>query len=140
MTSFKDFLNEQFKDDKQLEKDFYKGLEKTRISVEITAFREKAGLTQTELAKRVGTSQSAVARMENSDYQNYSIRTLRKIAEVLDLELVVSLKGKKQPDEPVIKTNKVISLSDYQAKSRYAKGYSFDTFEPFKPIKKIVGA
>jgi transcriptional regulator with XRE-family HTH domain len=98
MTSFKDFLQDQFKDDKNLEKDFYKGLEKTRIAIEIAAAREKAGLTQTELARRVGMSQSAIARMENTGYQNYSIRTLRKIAKVLELELFVTLRDKKQPN------------------------------------------
>jgi hypothetical protein len=44
--------------------------------------------------------------MENADYQNYSIRTLRKIAEVLDLELLVSLRDKKLPAEPVLKPQK----------------------------------
>jgi hypothetical protein len=44
--------------------------------------------------------------MENADYQNYSIRTLRKIAEVLDLELLVSLRDKKLPAEPAMKPQK----------------------------------
>ena len=103
MTGFKDFLKEQFKADKDLEKDFYKGLEKSRIAIEIAAFREREGLTQAELARRVGTSQSAIVRMENADYQNYSIRTLRKISEVLDLELLVSLRDKKLPAELAMK-------------------------------------
>jgi len=98
MTTFKDFLKDQLKGDKDLEKNFYKGLEKTRIAIEIAAAREKAGLTQMELARRAGSSQSAIARMENTDYQNYSIRTLRKIAEVLNLELVVTLRDKQLSD------------------------------------------
>ena len=140
MTSFKDFLQDQFKDDKNLEKDFYKGLEKTRIAIEIAAAREKAGFTQTELARRVGTSQSAIARMENTDYQNYSIRTLRKIAEVLELELVVTLRDKKQPAEPAVKPDNVISIKDYLLTRRYSLGrYTFsDPF--FKPKKGTVGA
>jgi len=140
MTNFKDFLKEQFKADKELEKDFYKGLEKSRIAIEIAAFREKEGLTQAELARRVGTSQSAIARMENADYQNYSIRTLRKIAEVLDLELLVSLRDKKLPAEPVLKPQNIFSLQEYRMKSRSASGdYEFP--EPFfKPQKKTVGA
>ena len=140
MTNFKDFLKEQFKADKDLEKDFYKGLEKSRIAIEINAFRERAGLTQAELARRVGTSQSAVARMENADYQNYSIRTLRKIAEVLDLELLVSLRDKKLPVEPVLKPQKVYSIQDYRLKSRSASGgYEFPG-PFFKPSKKSIGA
>lgn len=139
MTSFKDFLKEQFKEDKDLEKDFYKGLEKSRIAIEITAFRERSGLTQAELARRVGTSQSAIARMENADYQNYSIRTLRKIAEVLDLELLVSLRDKKLSAEPALKPQKVFSLQEYRLKSKSRPGgYKF-TGPLFKPQKSTMG-
>jgi transcriptional regulator with XRE-family HTH domain len=140
MTRFKDFLKEQFKEDNELEKDFYKGLEKSRIAIEIAVFREKAGLTQAELARRVGTSQSAIARMENADYQNYSIRTLRKIAEVLGLELLVSLRDKKLPAEPALKPQKIVSLQEYRLKSRSASG-SYEFPGPFfKPQKKTMGA
>jgi len=140
MTNFKDFLKEQFKEDKDLEKDFYKGLEKSRIAIEITAFREKEGLTQAELARRVGTSQSAIARMENADYQNYSIRTLRKIAGVLDLELLVSLRNKKLSAEPVLKPQNVYSIQDYRPKSRSTSG-GYEFGGPFfNPSKRTVGA
>jgi len=140
MTRFKDFLKEQFKKDNELEKDFYKGLEKSRIAIEIAVFREKAGLTQAELARRVGTSQSAIARMENADYQNYSIRTLRKIAEVLGLELLVSLRDKKLPAEPVLKLQKIVSLQEYRLKSRTVQGgYEFPG-PFFKPQKRTMGA
>ena len=139
MTNFKDFLKEQFKEDKDLEKDFYKGLEKSRIAIEIAAFREREGLTQAELARSVGTSQSAIARMENADYQNYSIRTLRKIAEMLDLELLVSLQDKKLPAEPVLKPHNIISLQEYRQKSRSdSGGYKFQG-PFFKPQNSTMG-
>ena len=38
----------------------------------------------------VGTSQSAVARVENADYDGHSIRTLAKIARALKLRLQVN--------------------------------------------------
>jgi transcriptional regulator with XRE-family HTH domain len=140
MTSFKEFLKEQFKRDNDFENDFYKGLEKCRIAIEIAAFREKEGITQVELARRVGTSQSAIARMENADYQNYSIRTLRKIAEVLDLELLVSLRDKKLPAESMLKPHNIFSLQEYRLKSKSASGgYKFPG-PFFKPQKKTIGA
>lgn len=43
--------------------------------------RLKAGLTQSDVAKRVGTTSSAISRYENAEYDRYEIRTLRKIAE-----------------------------------------------------------
>ena len=52
MKSLRSVLEEKFKD-KKYEKDFYRGLEKTRVAVEITMHREKAGLTQEELADKL---------------------------------------------------------------------------------------
>ena len=93
MKKFREFLKEEFKD-KEFEKSYYKGLEKARVAIEITLFREKKGLTQEKLAELIGTSQSAIARLEDTDYNAYSLNTLRKIADALDLELVVSLREK----------------------------------------------
>lgn len=95
MKSLKELLEKQFKDKKFKEK-FYKGLEKTRIAAEISYYREKRGITQAQLAKLLGTSQSTVARLEDPFYENYSLNTLRKVAKVLDLELIVSLREKNE--------------------------------------------
>ncbi len=93
MKKFRDFLNEELKD-KELAKDYYKELEKARIAIEITHFREKLGITQKELAKTINTTQSVIARLENPEYKKYSLTTLRKVAEALKLELIVSFKEK----------------------------------------------
>jgi transcriptional regulator with XRE-family HTH domain len=93
LITFEDFLKEEFKD-KEFEKGFYREVEKARISFEIAYFRKKANLTQADLAKKINTSQSAIARLENPDYQKYSISVLRKVAEAFGLELVVSLREK----------------------------------------------
>ncbi len=93
MNKFRDFLNEELKD-KKLAKNYYKELEKARIAVEISYFREKLGITQKELAKMINTTQSVVARLENPEYKKYSLSTLRKVAEALNLELNVSFKEK----------------------------------------------
>lgn len=41
--------------------------ERRRLLTELTAERQAAGLSQTEVAARMGTSQSAVARLESGD-------------------------------------------------------------------------
>ncbi len=51
--------------------------------------REKAGLTQVQLAELIGTTQSVISRLEDADYEGYSFQTLQKIAEVLKCRLVV---------------------------------------------------
>lgn len=57
----------------------------------IAQIRQERGLTQTELAKRMGTSQSAVNRMEHGK-QNLSLETLGRISDVLNKQLI-SLSG-----------------------------------------------
>lgn len=60
-----------------------------RLAMEIHDLREKRGLSQRELAERLGTTQSAVARLEAGNVSP-SLPTLDKVAEALGVELVVS--------------------------------------------------
>ena len=46
--------------------------------------RNKAGLTQKELAKLVGTTQSVIARLEDADYDGHSLNMLNRIATALN--------------------------------------------------------
>lgn len=46
--------------------------------------RNKAGLTQKELAKLVGTTQSVIARLEDADYDGHSLTMLSRIAAALN--------------------------------------------------------
>ena len=58
-----------------------------RIGSLIRDARRHKGLTQSELARSLGTSQSAVARIEQGQ-QNLSLETLARIGESLDSEFV----------------------------------------------------
>lgn len=51
-----------------------------RIGVRIYALRKESGLTQRELAKRVGTTASVICRLENADYEGHSLAMLERIA------------------------------------------------------------
>ena len=53
---------------------------KLDLAYKIVKARHKAGLTQKALAKKIHTSQAAVARIERGDYLGYSLRTLEKVA------------------------------------------------------------
>ncbi|MGH7773772.1 MAG: helix-turn-helix domain-containing protein [Candidatus Binatia bacterium] len=70
---------------------FQKELGRLRLADTIAGLREKHGWTQAELARRVGTTQSGIARLENPNYQNYSLKTLEKVAKALGVRLVVGL-------------------------------------------------
>ena len=70
---------------------FQKELSRNRLAERIAALRQKQGWTQAELARKVGTTQSGIARLENPNYQNYSLKALEKIAAVLNARLIVGL-------------------------------------------------
>ena len=63
-------------------------LEEARANEEIARkiyeLRTTAGLTQRQLAKLVGTSASAICRLEDADYEGHSLAMLRRIAAALD--------------------------------------------------------
>ncbi len=60
---------------------------KSRIGTLIRDARMHRGLTQTQLADQLGTSQSAVNRMEKG-HQNLSLEMLARVGEALDSEIV----------------------------------------------------
>lgn len=54
------------------------------IARKVFALRTKAGLTQQGLAERVGTSKSAICRLEDADYEGHSLSMLKRIAAARD--------------------------------------------------------
>ena len=54
------------------------------IARKIYELRTKAGLSQRELAKKVGTTASTICRLEDADYDGHSLYMLKRIAEALD--------------------------------------------------------
>ena len=58
---------------------------------QIVKKRLKKGLTQKQLAQKIGTKQSAIARLESGN-ANLSIDFLVKIAKALDSEVKIEIK------------------------------------------------
>ena len=65
-----------------------------RMAIQIAKAREKARLTQGQLAKAIGTTQSVISRIEKAD-QNLTLETLSKIAGALHSDLVIQLRWTK---------------------------------------------
>ena len=65
-----------------------KNLEEARANEEIARkiqkLRAAAGLTQTQLAKLVGTTASVICRLEDAEYEGHSLAMLRRIAGALN--------------------------------------------------------
>ena len=63
--------------------------EYAEIAAQVILYRTRHGLTQVELARRVGTSHSAISRIEGGQHKT-SVETLRRIADALNLRLKIS--------------------------------------------------
>src|SRR5579859_81832 len=56
---------------------------KSELWLELVEARQAAGLTQVEMAKRLGVSQAQVARIEKRGYDAYTLNTLRRYVTAL---------------------------------------------------------
>lgn len=80
-----------------------RGLEEARandsVARKLTALRLQAGLTQRQLAKLVGTTASAICRLEDAEYEGHSLAMLRRIAAALkqrvEIRFVPATQGKR---------------------------------------------
>ena len=70
-----------------------------RVAQLIYDARTKASLSQAQLAKRIGTSQPVIARLEDADYRGHSLSMLQRIATALgksiELRLVPEVKRRR---------------------------------------------
>lgn len=77
------FLNR----DEELKQLYEEECKKLEIADKIKEARIKAGISQTELARRIHSTQPVIARLESSNYNRFSMGTLVKIATALGLNI-----------------------------------------------------
>ena len=65
---------------------------KKELWLQLVEARQKANLTQAEMAKRLGVSQAQVARIEKRGYDAYTLNTLRKYVEALGSGYVIEIR------------------------------------------------
>ncbi len=67
---------------------------KSELWLQVVEVRQAAGLTQAELARRMGVSQAQVARIEKRGYDAYTLNTLRRFIKAVgdEFELDVSVR------------------------------------------------
>ncbi|MDR4470796.1 MAG: helix-turn-helix domain-containing protein [Nitrospira sp.] len=65
--------------DSQFRKGFEEEAQKLAIGEQLSRLRQEAGLTQAQVATRIGSTASAISRYENAEYNRYEFRTLQKI-------------------------------------------------------------
>jgi transcriptional regulator with XRE-family HTH domain len=63
---------------------------KLSLGEEIAELRHSHKMTQAELARKVRTSRTAIARYESGRYENFSLSTLKRIAKAFHRKLDIS--------------------------------------------------
>src|SRR5271165_2267585 len=61
------------------------------VAIQLAALREKAGLSQKDLARKLRTSQQNISRLESTAYEGHSLSMLRRVAEVLGATVRVTI-------------------------------------------------
>ena len=89
MRSWKDVKKELLKDE-TTRREYEKLAPRYALVSQFIAARIKKGMTQKDLANKIGTKQSAIARLEGGN-TNHTLEFLEKIASVLGYKLRVHL-------------------------------------------------
>ncbi len=110
-TNFDRYLEEQLKDPAFAER-FERAGEAWDVALQIVALREKAGLSQKDLARKLHTSQQNISRLESPSYEGHSLSMLRRVAEVLGATLHVTF------ESPAANRRAIVA----ESKARYRTG------------------
>jgi len=101
--SFDKHIEERIKINPSLGEELDKATDAIEVGFQIYTLRKNMGLTQTKLAKKIGVSQSNIARIESADYNHYTMTTLYKVAKGLGADLNIFINSSEQ-------TNKLIAV------------------------------
>ena len=81
--------------DRGLREKIKTGVKRLKVISQIVELREKLGLTQAQLAARIGVSQPFIARIENDEASNLSLETLVKIVHALSADIDIKIRTSK---------------------------------------------
>jgi DNA-binding XRE family transcriptional regulator len=90
MSDLQAYIQKRKDNDPEFAKNFDSGYEKFKIGVMLRIAREDAGMTQEELAKKLGTKKTAISRIENHA-EDIRLSTLEKYASAFGKTLKLRL-------------------------------------------------
>jgi transcriptional regulator with XRE-family HTH domain len=115
-TNFDLFLKEQLRDP-HFAKRFKRAGEAWDVALQLAALRDRAGLSQTELARKLKTTQQQISRLESPGYEGHSLSMLRRVARVLNAQVRVVFETREKAS-----TSRTAEQSGrYRTKRRAAK-------------------
>jgi transcriptional regulator with XRE-family HTH domain len=115
-TNFDLFLEKQLRDPDFAER-FKRAGEAWDVALQLAALREQTGLSQTELARKLKTTQQQISRLESPGYEGHSLSMLRRVARALNAHVRVIFETRKETS-----TSRVAEKSArYRSKRRSTK-------------------
>ena len=75
--------------DQELKAVFEEALSAADVASQIYKLRSRSGLSQRQLAAKVGTTASVICRLEDADYAGHSVSMLRRIATAFGREVKI---------------------------------------------------
>jgi transcriptional regulator with XRE-family HTH domain len=93
-------LHELFiKDDPEMPALLKEEGERADIAQRIYDMRTREGITQKQLADLIGTTPSVISRLEDADYDGYSMKMLNRIAHALDYSVHIDFQKAEKRDK-----------------------------------------
>lgn len=101
MITLQDVIAKLKAEDPEFAESYERGYQAFRLGVMLQLAREDAGMTQEQVAQRLGTKKSAISRLENNA-GDLRLSTLQRYAEAVGKELVLELRdpGKAKASKP----------------------------------------
>lgn len=90
------FWAEQFADP-EFRRVYAEEAAKKELWLQLVEARQAAGLTQAQLAERLGVSQSQVAKIEKRGYEAYTLTTLRRYVQALGDDFTLEVRVRQAP-------------------------------------------
>jgi len=106
-TNFDIYLKDQLKD-RDFAIRFKKAGEAWDVAIQLASLRKDSGMSQKELARRVGTSQQQISRLESTAYEGHSLSMLRRVADVLGAKVRVEIERQKPSKEALVAERKSV--------------------------------
>lgn len=84
------YISRRKKRDPKFAEHFESGYQEFKVGVLLRQARERAGITQEDLARRTNTPKSAISRLENHA-EDVRLSTIERVAHALGKSLVIQL-------------------------------------------------
>jgi len=97
----REFVEQRARKSAGYRKAFGRALHQIDLALLVREMRESVGLTQAELARRAGTTQSVIARLEDAEYTGHSLAMLERIATTCGVALKLHAEKKPHFDREV---------------------------------------